>query len=221
MTFNKIELIVRATISNVEKIQDDGDLEDKKIEVVVYKENDAIVKISVSVDDSSISIQKQSDKNSQSFKIEAKQNNDSIFTLNIKFEGLQSIQNVKEDYELLFDVDNNINSYFSNLNEDSSNISSANKTTYKYIFKNDINFTYDADIEDFTDENSIMLTNYNQEAIGNFMSALMQRLQAINKRDMEKLGVSENENPLFQTIPNLGSFTLNSNQMNMTNNRYV
>ena len=215
----------KITASNIddliEEIQDDGDLEDKKIEVIVYKENDAIAKISIGVDDSFISIQKQSEKNSQSFKIEVKQNNDSIFTLNMQFDGLQSIQNVKENYELLFDVDNNINSYFSNLNEDSSNISSANKTTYKYNFKNDINFTYDADIEDFTDENSIMLTNYNQEAIGNFMSALMQRLQAINKRDMEKLGVSENENPLFQTIPNLGSFTLNSNQMNMTNNRYV
>ena len=125
---------------------------------------------------------------------------------------------MKENYELLFDIDNNMNSYFSNLNEDSSNSSTSNKTSYKYNLKNEINFTYDSDIEDFNNDNSLILTNYSQESISNFMNALMQRIQAINKRDMEKLGVNENENPILQIIPSIGISTLGSNQVTMTNN---
>jgi len=211
--------ITNGDIDNfIGEIQNESDLEDKKIEIIVYKKNNSIAKISIGVDDSFISLQKQSNKNSQNFKIEVKQNNDSIFTLNIQFEGLQSIQNVKENYELLFDIDNNMNSYFSNLNEDSSNSSTSNKTSYKYNLKNEINFTYDSDIEDFNNDNSLILTNYSQESISNFMNALMQRIQAINKRDMEKLGVNENENPILQIIPSIGISTLGSNQVTMTNN---
>ena len=91
-------------------------------------------------------------------------------------------------------------------------------TTYKYNFKNDINFTYDSDIEDFTNDNSLILTNYDQESVSKFMSELIQRVQAINKRDMEKLGVNESENPIFQAIPSISISPLGLNQTTMTNN---
>ena len=201
----------------IEVIQDDNDLEDKKIEIIVYKENSSVAKISIGVDDSFVSLQRQSDKNSQSFIIEAKQKDKLIFAINMKFEGIQSLQNIKENCELMFYIDNYTGNNTIDLDEDYNSNSITNKTTYKYNFKNDINFTYDSDIEDFTNENSLILTNYNQESVNNFMSALMQRVQAINKRDMEKLGINESENPIFQTIPSLGLFTSGANSIGMVN----
>lgn len=202
----------------IEEIQDENDLKDKKIEIIVYKENNSVAKILIGVDDSLISLEKQANNNGQNFIIEAKQTNESIFTINIKFEGLQSIQNVKENYELLFYVDNNTGYNLYDLNEGANSISTVNKTKYKYNFINDINFTYNSDIEDFTDKNSLILTNYNQETTSNFISALIQRLQAINKRDMEKLGVKESENPIFQIVQSLSIFTLGSNSISLVNN---
>lgn len=202
----------------IEKIQDANGLEDKKIEIIVYKENNSVAKISIGVDDSFISLQKQSDKNSQSFRIEAKQKDKLIFSISMKFEGLQSIQNIKENYDLQYDVDNYSGYNSPDVNEDSYSINTSNKTTYKYNFKNDINFTYDSDIEDFTNDNSLILTNYDQESVSKFMSALIQRVQAINKRDMEKLGVNESENPIFQAIPSINISPLGLNQTTMTNN---
>lgn len=202
----------------IEKIQDANGLEDKKIEIIVYKENNSVAKISIGVDDSFISLQKQSDKNSQSFRIEAKQKDKLIFSISMKFEGLQSIQNIKENYDLQYDVDNYSGYNSPDVNEDSYSINTSNKTTYKYNFKNDINFTYNSDIEDFTNDNSLILTNYDQESVSKFMSALIQRVQAINKRDMEKLGVNESENPIFQAIPSISISPLGLNQTTMTNN---
>ena len=202
----------------IEIIQDANGLEDKKIEIIVYKENNSVAKISIGVDDSFISLQKQSDKNSQSFRIEAKQKDKLIFSISMKFEGLQSIQNIKESYDLQYDVDNYSGYNSPDVNEDSYSINTSNKTTYKYNFKNDINFTYNSDIEDFTNDNSLILTNYDQESVSKFMSALIQRVQAINKRDMEKLGVNESENPIFQAIPSISISPLGLNQTAMTNN---
>lgn len=202
----------------IEKIQDANGLEDKKIEIIVYKENNSVAKISIGVDDSFISLQKQSDKNSQSFRIEAKQKDKLIFSISMKFEGLQSIQNIKENYDLQYDVDNYSGYNSPDVNEDSYSINTSNKTTYKYNFKNDVNFTYNSDIEDFTNDNSLILTNYDQESVSKFMSALIQRVQAINKRDMEKLGVNESENPIFQAIPSISISPLGLNQTTMTNN---
>ena len=202
----------------IEIIQDANGLEDKKIEIIVYKENNSVAKISIGVDDSFISLQKQSDKNSQSFRIEAKQKDKLIFSISMKFEGLQSIQNIKENYDLQYDVDNYSGYNSPDVNEDSYSINTSNKTTYKYNFKNDINFTYNSDIEDFTNDNSLILTNYDQESVSKFMSALIQRVQAINKRDMEKLGVNESENPIFQAIPSISISPLGLNQTTMTNN---
>lgn len=202
----------------IEEIQDENNLEDKKIEIIVYKENNSVAKISIGVDDSFINLQKQSDKNSQSFRIEVKQKDTLIFSISIKFEGLQSIQNIKENYDLQFDVDNYSGYNLPDVNEDSYSINTSNKTTYKYNFKNDINFTYGADLEDFTDENCLILTNYDQESVSKFMNALIERVQAINKRDMEKLGVNESENPIFQTIPSISISPLGLNQTTMTNN---
>lgn len=199
----------------IEKIQDANGLEDKKIEIIVYKENNSVAKISIGFDDNLISIEKNIKNNSQNFTLEVKQKNDVVFVINMQFDGLQSIQNVTEDYKIQFNIDDYINTNSPDLDENSNIL---NKKTYKYNLKNEINFTYDSNIEDFTDENCIILTNYNQESVSNFMSALMQRVQAINKRDMEKLGVNENENPIFQAIPSISISPLGLNQTTMTNN---
>lgn len=197
----------------IEEIKDSRNLENKKIEIIVYKENSSVAKISLGIDDTTISIEKQANKSKQSFKIEVDEKNNQIFTINIKFEGLQSIQNIKENYELQFSVDD-----YSDIDDSHNGKNTSNKLTYKYNYKNDLNFTDSASIDNFTDENSIVLTNYDSEVVGNFIKSLSQRIVAINKRDMKKIGLEEYENPIIQYIPSMGTFTLGSDSISFANN---
>lgn len=199
----------KITLSDIEdtikNIQNSSDFDNKHIEISVYKNNDAISKISLSVDDTIISISKQQDRGTQKFEISLSEKDNNTIKLNITYEGLQSIQNIKETYEFEISSEDHVaNNNTSNIEEDFYRSSSASGVKYKYTFINDLNFTDLAEIEDFTDENSVILTNYGADSISNFLGAVVQRVIALNKRDMEKLGLQESENPILQMVPSTG-----------------
>ena len=47
----------------------------------------------------------------------------------------------------------------------------------------------------------MILTDYEQEQISNFITAVTERITAVNKQQMEQLGLKENENPIQYIIP--------------------
>lgn len=200
----------------IEEIKQVEELDNKKIDIIVYKEKNTISKVTLSVDDAVFSIRNYSDKNSQKIEMEVSYQNNQILKTAIIFDGLQSIQNVKENYEIELNLENYTS--VSRLNSSDSNRNSSYSTKYKYKLINDINFTNSSDIEEFTDNNSLILTNYNSDVTSSFLNSLFQRIQDINERDMKKLGLNPNENPIMQVIPDIGVYTTNADYMINANN---
>ncbi len=85
--------------------------------------------------------------------------------------------------------------------EQTSNTADSNNTniiTYQYQYNNQINFTDSVEIEEFSDENAMILNDYEEEQVNNFLKQVEERIKKVNKQQMEELGLKENENPLIQ-----------------------
>lgn len=95
----------------------------------------------------------------------------------------------------------------------------ADVVTYKYKIYNDINFTNEATIESLSSENSVMLTDLNEEQLEKFINTLTDRISKVNKQQMEKLNLKEDENPLLYLNPiaNIQNKVLNEMQVNIEN----
>ncbi len=65
-------------------------------------------------------------------------------------------------------------------------------------------FTDSVAIEEFSEDNSMILNNYEEEQVASFMQAVQQRIEEVNKKQMEELGLEEDENPLQYVIPQFG-----------------
>lgn len=93
--------------------------------------------------------------------------------------------------------------------EDTSNYTTE-PITAKYQFNNQIEFIESADIEEFSDSNAMILNNYEEEQVTNFLEQVEERIQKVNKQQMEEIGLSENENPIIQLFtPLLGGMIYN------------
>ena len=135
-----------------------------------------------------------SDENAQyEILIDSNYNNENLkITGKINYEGLQN-QNVKETYEIGLE---------------------SGAKIYNYKLENNIAFGEGISIEDFTTDNSMVLTNYENEAVNNFLVAVEERIIEVNKQQMQELGVEEDQNPLLRLIPDLGSYTNLINSFN-------
>jgi len=174
----------------IKDIDNNSDLVNEKLEITVYTENKQTNKIEISTSEAKITIQKIQTGNDLQYGISIDiYNNDETLTmyLNAKYTGLQSMQSISENYEL--------------------GISMPETIQYKYNFNNNINFIQNNDIGDFTEEDAMILNNYEQEQVANFMQSVFDRITQVNKMHMEQLGLEENENPIQYLIPNLLIFT--------------
>jgi len=201
ITLNKIneyiqtqEMLSEITQNDIDNfikdIDNNSDLVNEKLEITVYTENKQTNKIEISTSEAKITIQKIQTGNDLQYGISIDiYNNDETLTmyLNAKYTGLQSMQSISENYEL--------------------GISMPETIQYKYNFNNNINFIQNNDIGDFTEEDAMILNNYEQEQVANFMQSVFDRITQVNKMHMEQLGLEENENPIQYLIPNLLIFT--------------
>lgn len=101
---------------------------------------------------------------------------------------------------------------------DNDTTDSGGLIQYKYQYNNEVNFTDNVNIEEFTNENSMILTDYESEQVANFLNAVVQRITQVNKQQMEELGLQEDENPIIYMIPSFGIYsssvaTINSTEM--------
>ena len=154
----------------------------RKTSILIIKLNEAELKLEKTLtgNDLQYNIELQIDNNNQSGKI----------GLITKFAGLQSMQNITENYELTIEEE---------------------EIKYQYNYNNNVEFTNSTNIETFNDSNSLMLNEMEEEDRNNFINAVIQRLESVNKSQMETLGLEENENPLNYVVPsvinNLGTYT--------------
>ena len=179
------------TTSNIEElisnIQNNNYLNNENLEITVYKNNGKLSKILFSINELNLDIQKIiTDENNIQYNILLNTNyNNEDLSLNgkINLNNLNT-ENVKETYELTLQ---------------------KSDKNYTYKLENNINFTNDVNIEDFTTENTSPLTNFDEVTVENFLVTVRQRIEEVNNGQMLELGYQEN--PVTKLIPNLGVYS--------------
>lgn len=121
-----------------------------------------------------------------------------LFSAN--YAGLNEMQSIKEDYSVELQLQD------------------KETMTAKYQFENQIDFTDSIEIEEFSKKNAMILNNYDKEKVNSFMQQVVNRISEVNKKQMEELGLQENENPLIQMFsPILGATFLGQSNSSMNN----
>lgn len=180
----KSSKITESDIDNeIKTINNNSDLNEENIEITVYSKNGKTAEIIIKTDKMKIDLEKINTQESLEYHItlEVAEDDETYkIYLNANYSGLSSMQTISENCEAGIET---------------------SQIQYKYQFDNSINFTNNINIEEFTKDNSMILTDYEQEQISNFITAVTERITAVNKQQMEQLGLKENENPIQYIIP--------------------
>lgn len=183
----------------IEELNSIQEFKDTNLQITVHVENKKLSKVEIAINNYlKVIIEKLENGNSKQYNMSAEVNIDdeSIKVyLNAKYSGLQSLQTINEDYELGF---------------------ITGSENYIYYYNNEVNFVDNVEIQDFNEDNILVLSDYNNEQVENLMSAVVNRLGEVNKQLMERLGLTETQNPLIYCIPLVGSINQTAN--NVINN---
>ncbi len=97
--------------------------------------------------------------------------------------------------------------------ENSSDNNEEVQLEWKYNYSNNLKFVDSVNIEEYNSENSLLLDDMDTEQKNSFMMAVIQRIQNVNEKQMEELGVDEN--PIQYIIP---QYLFNLSGLNSTSN---
>ncbi len=195
----------KLTATQIEKeitnITNNSDFDNETLELTVYKKNGKTNKFIIKIEDLEIDVEKNNSNNNIEYNVvvDVNYNNEKMkISLKTVYQGLETMQQVNENYELSI--------------ENSQN-------TYIYHLTNVIDFTQTKEIEDFTSDNSLILTDYDKDVVSNFLVQVGQRIQEVNSTQMAQLGIEESDNPILHLIPSFGTYSdiisnMNTSQIN-------
>lgn len=194
----------------IKSIKDDTDFSDKNFEIAVYQKNRDVCKLVIETTEGTITIEKKIEGNQQNIVVsyEMKEDKKSKISFSANFENLESLQNIKENYELIMSLPEVA---------ESSTTTDVDSEVVVYKFSNDVNFTDSATVEDFSSDNSLMLTDYDSDQVSNFLNAVVERISEVNEQQMGQLGLEASENPIVNMIPSIGLYLGNMNVLNQVN----
>lgn len=203
--------ITANTIDNeIKDLQRNTSSEEENYEITVFEEKGKTTAIVLTMQEVEIKVEKKKQDNSQlqyTISIRTlKEDNNMNIAFHANYTGLENLQNVNENYEIKIELNMPQNA---NLTTNTSNFGeTTDKMIYQYQFNNQINFTDTVNIEEFSDNNAMILNNYESEQVNNFLQQVVERIQMVNQQQMEELGLSENENPMIKMLdPVLGMFS--------------
>ena len=194
----------------IKSIKDDTDFSDKNFEIAVYQKNRDVCKLVIETTEGTIAIEKKIEGNQQNIVVsyEMKEDKKSKISFSANFENLESLQNIKENYELIMSLPEVA---------ESSTTTDVDSEVVVYKFSNDVNFTDSATVEDFSSDNSLMLTDYDSDQVSNFLNAVVERISEVNEQQMGQLRLEASENPIVNMIPSIGLYLGNMNVLNQVN----
>ena len=194
----------------IKSIKDDTDFSDKNFEIAVYQKNRDVCKLVIETTEGTIAIEKKIEGNQQNIDVsyEMKEDKKSKISFSANFENLESLQNIKENYELIMSLPEVA---------ESSTTTDVDSEVVVYKFSNDVNFTYSATVEGFSSDNSLILTDYDSDQVSNFLNAVVERISEVNEQQMGQLGLEASENPIVNMIPSIGLYLGNMNVLNQVN----
>ena len=194
----------------IKSIKDDTDFSDKNFEIAVYQKNRDLCKLVIETTEGTIAIEKKIEGNQQNIDVsyEMKEDKKSKISFSANFENLESLQNIKENYELIMSLPEVA---------ESSTTTDVDSEVVVYKFSNDVNFTDSATVEGFSSDNSLILTDYDSDQVSNFLNAVVERISEVNEQQMGQLGLEASENPIVNMIPSIGLYLGNMNVLNQVN----
>ena len=171
----------------IEDINNNQDILNKTVKITVYVSGGNLNRLEININENILDITKNKVDTNVGYNISFKGTGDNPVNilLNLNFTNITSNEGITEDYE--FQIENN-------------------DITYNYKLNNNINFQSVSNIEDFSDDNAMILSNYDSAEVTSFISQVRQRIIDVNKELMERIGLLENENPLFMSLPDLSKF---------------
>lgn len=72
---------------------------------------------------------------------------------------------------------------------------------YEYNIDNNLEFKDNVSIDKFDDNSTVILNNYDSQVLTKFLTQVGQRISDVNKKQMEELGLEEDENPIIYSNP--------------------
>ena len=184
-------LDVEAIDELITSINEDDFSEVSNIKITLTQKDKMLNQIAVESGNSKLTIVKTSAEDQVGYQanIEIKANEDDSDLsvnayFNIQYNGIQTLNTVAENYELGFEIS-----------------SEEMNMSYEYNINNDIEFKDTITIDEFDKNGTVFLNDHEPEVITNFISQVGTRLIDINKKQMEELGLEENENPLIYSNP--------------------
>ena len=175
--------VFETLISNVEK----SESKEGNIVVSLQETNSKLSNILVDFGDVQVNISKNKTDSELKYNIELTGKNldtdEMKLYFNANYSGMDNLQKVSENYQLGIEISNE-----------------GQSMEYVYNIENTTNFVESVDIDDLSEDNSIILNDYDTETLQNFMSALGQRIVDVNTDQMEQLGF-EYGNPMLYLFP--------------------
>lgn len=186
-TIEKFDLDTKDIDDGLEEIEEylneNQDKEEDSIEILLYKNSGNINKVELKYKEVIGSLEKVT----QDGKIQYNaiiSGEDFSVELNLSFNGLETLQNVEDNYTLKINTIDN---------ETTTNI-------ITYNINNKTNFVDSVEIDSFDDNNAIIYSRYDDAQIDSFSQAVSERMQQVNQMQMEQLGISSSQNPIVQAI---------------------
>lgn len=182
ITASSIEDLIKSVNNNTQLYQEN-------LEITVYESKGKTRNLSVKLEEAELKLERILTQNEQQYRIELQSNDNNQpakITFDAKFLGLPTMQNITENYELILEMQD---------------------IKYQYGYHNNVKFTDQTNIEEFNNNNSMMLQEASQEERITFINAVIERLQNVNQMQMQQLGIEENDNPLQYIIPQFGMYT--------------
>lgn len=168
-------------------IEDLNNAEVGEIEITVYKNNGKVSGLEIKQESLELSLERTESEGQETYNATINLLNNTDKNLNVglvaRFNGLNS-NNINESYE--------ISVQGKNQNED---------LNYKYTINNSVQFTEAVDIEDFSAQNAVILNDQDEEYVSGLLNAIQDRLIAVNQNQMEQLGATAEQNPLYFVLP--------------------
>lgn len=199
--YSTSQKITSTTVNNwIKNLDNNSGLDNEKFEMTVYQNSGKISKLEIQINEMKVSIEKVNDGSNLQYNVECLMYNNNgqetgKIALTAKYAGLEALASVDESY--ILEIHN------------STDTENAEDTNYTYTYTSNVKFSNDVKIEDLTEENAMILNNYDGQVINDFLAALEARISKVNEEQMQEIGVSQNENPMIDLIPSMTIYNQN------------
>ena len=210
--------IVNTDIDDIIKQLEEEKQSDVQTELTVYQEKGRLVKVELKSQKINATLEKTENQDQLQYQLFIEQNElDNHIGLTLSYRGLSTLQEIEENHVLEIGVVEEETSQEETQTEDLTNLTSTQQQEVTYQLTNKITFIENSNIEDFNDDNALILSNYDEAQVEELRNSIEERLNQVNQSQMEELGVETSENPLLKAIGPMQTFFEQSLGVNSTN----